>query len=64
MLFRSLYANGKIYFNELKNRLKRTSLDISQDITVKRGSISIRTEEKCIIMTIYEYLSIKYKKGF
>ncbi|MBW9170848.1 radical SAM protein [Clostridium estertheticum] len=58
-----LYANGKIYFNELKNRLKTISIDVSQDITVKRGSLSIKIKERCIIMTIYEYVSIKYKKN-
>ena len=47
-----LYANGKIYFKELKNRLKTIVIDVSQDITVKRGSISISINGKFIIMTL------------
>lgn len=57
-----LYANGKSYFNDLKNRTKKFSIEVSQDITIKRGSISISIKDKCIIMTIYEYVSEKYKK--
>lgn len=59
-----LYANGKIYFNELKNRLKTIFIDVSQDSTVKRESISLSINGQCIVMTLYEYLSINYKKKF
>ena len=57
-----LYANGKIYFNELKNRLNINVIDVSQDIAVKRGNISINIKGQCIIMSMYEYLTTKYKR--
>ncbi|HEY8888865.1 MAG TPA: radical SAM protein [Clostridium sp.] len=59
-----LYANGKSFFNDMKKQIKPISIEVCQDITIIRGSVSICIEEKCIIMTIYEYVSEKYKKGF
>ena len=59
-----LYANGKSFFNGIKKQIKTVSIEVLQDITIKRGSISISIGEKRIIMTIYEYVSSKYKEGF
>ena len=59
-----LYANGKSFFNDIKKQISTFSIEVFQDISLKRGSISVSTEEKCIIMNINEYASIKYKKGF
>jgi len=59
-----LYANSKSFFNNMKKQIKTISIYICQDIAVKRGSISICIDGECIIMTIYEYVSAKYKEGF
>ncbi len=59
-----LYANGKSFFNDMKKQVEIVSIDVFQDIEIKRGSICICIEEKCIIMTIYEYVHKKYKEGF
>ena len=59
-----LYANGKSFFNDIKKQINTISIEVFQDITIERGSISVCIEEKCIIMTIYEYASTKYKEGF
>ncbi|WP_291632332.1 radical SAM protein [Clostridium sp.] len=59
-----LYANGKSFFKDIKKQISTISIDVSQDITIERGSIGICMNEKCIIMTIYEYVSTKYKEGF
>lgn len=59
-----LYANGKSFFNDMKKQITTTAIQVFQDITIERGSISICIGEKCIIMTIYEYVSTKYKKGY
>jgi len=59
-----LYANGKSFFYEMKKRIKTISIKVCQDDDIKRESVSIYIEEKCINMTIYEYASIKYKEEF
>ena len=59
-----LYANGKSFFNDIKKQINTISIEVFQDTTIKRGSIGIGVGEKCIIMTIYEYASTKYKEGF
>ena len=59
-----LYANGKSFFNDMKKQIKTISIEVCQDITIIRGSVSICIDEICIIMTIYDYVSEKYKKGF
>ena len=59
-----LYANGKSFFNDIKKQINTISIEVFQDITIERGSISICIGEKCIIMTIYEYAYTKYKEGF
>ena len=58
-----LYANGKSFFNDMKKQINTISIEVLQDIIVERGSISICIGEKCTIMTIYEYLSARYKEG-
>jgi histone acetyltransferase (RNA polymerase elongator complex component) len=59
-----LYANGKSFFNDIKKQINTISIDVFQDITLQRGSISICMGEKCVIMTIHEYATAKYKEGF
>jgi len=59
-----LYANGKSFFNDIKKQIATISIEVNQDIAIKRGSISVFNEEKCIIMTINEYAYTKYKEGF
>ena len=59
-----LYANGKSFFNDIKKQIATIIIDVAQDATIKRGSVSVCKEEKCMIMTIYEYASIKYKEGY
>lgn len=59
-----LYANGKSFFNDMKKQIPTTAIQVVQDITIERGSISVCIGEKCIIMTIYEYASTEYKKGY
>jgi len=59
-----LYASGKSFFYDMKKQIKTVSIDVVQDITIKRGSIGICIEDKCTIMTIYEYVYKKYKEGF
>ncbi|MBU3189226.1 radical SAM protein [Clostridium bowmanii] len=58
-----LYANGKSFFNDIKKQIATISIEVFQDISIKRESISVCIDKKCIIMTIYEYVSAKYKKG-
>ncbi|MGH4138096.1 elongator complex protein 3 [Clostridium sp.] len=58
-----LYANGKSFFNDMKKQINTISIEVFQDITIERGSISVCISEKCIIMTIYEYVCAKYKEG-
>jgi histone acetyltransferase (RNA polymerase elongator complex component) len=59
-----LYANGKSFFYDMKKQIHAISIDVLQDKTIQRGSMCVSTEEKCIIMTINEYASLKYKEGF
>ena len=59
-----LYANGKSFFYEMKKQIKTISIQVCQDNDIKRESIGICIGEKSIIMTIYEYVSTKYKEGF
>jgi len=56
-----LYANGKSFFNYMKNQIKELKIEVTQDKAIKRGSISICVGEKCFIKTIYEYALEKYK---
>lgn len=57
-----LYANGKSFFYDMKKQIKTVSIEILQDDTINRGSINIFIEKKCIKMTIYDYVYIKYKE--
>ncbi|MCB2292059.1 radical SAM protein [Clostridium algoriphilum] len=59
-----LYANGKSFFNDMKKQIGKVSIEVLQDTTINRGSISICLKEKCITMTIYEYVYIKYIEKF
>ena len=59
-----LYANGKSFFYDMKKQISTNLIEVVQDITLERGSISVCMREKCIIMSIYEYAHTKYKKGF
>jgi len=59
-----LYANGKSFFKDIKKQINMISIEVFQDITIKRGSISVSNDEKCINKTVYEYVSMKYKEGF
>ena len=59
-----LYANGKSFFYDIKKQISTNLIEVFQDITLERGSISVCMREKCIIMSIYEYAQTKYKKGF
>jgi histone acetyltransferase (RNA polymerase elongator complex component) len=59
-----LYANGKSYFNNMKKQIKAISIDVSQDLHIQRGSISIGIGDKSIVMTIYEYAFAKYQEEF
>ena len=59
-----LYANGKSFFYDIKKQISAMSIEVLQDKTVQRGSICVSAGEKCIIMTINEYASRKYKEGF
>ena len=58
-----LYANGKSFFYDMKKQIAISLLEVFQDNTLERGSISVCTDEKCIIMSIYEYAHTKYKEG-
>jgi len=58
-----LYANGKSFFIDLKKQFKMFPIEVSQDVTIKRESVSVCIEKKHNIMTIYEYVSSKYNKG-
>jgi histone acetyltransferase (RNA polymerase elongator complex component) len=59
-----LYANGKSFFNDMKKQIATPLIEVFQDGAIERGSISTCIGEKCIIMTIYEYASSKYKEGY
>ncbi|MGH4122326.1 MAG: elongator complex protein 3 [Clostridium sp.] len=59
-----LYANGKSFFYDIKKQIATNLIEVFQDITIERGSISVCIEEKCINMSIYEYAHKKYKEGF
>ncbi|MGV8980269.1 elongator complex protein 3 [Clostridium sp.] len=58
-----LYANGKSFFNDIKKQIATISIEVFQDISIERGSISVCIDGKCIIMTIYECVFAKYKEG-
>lgn len=59
-----LYANGKSFFNDIKKQITTISIEVNQDSSIKRGSISVSSAERSIIMTINEYAYEKYKEGF
>ena len=59
-----LYANGKSFFNNMKEQIKTSLIEVSQDEHIKRGSINIGIGEKCIVMSIYEYACAKYQEQF
>lgn len=59
-----LYANGKSYFNNMKNKINKFKIEVTQEKDIKRGSISICIGDKSILMTIYEYALEKYKQEF
>lgn len=59
-----LYANGKSFFNDMKKQINTISIEVLQDTSIKRGIINVVIGEKCIIMTIYEYVFQKYKEGY
>ena len=59
-----LYADRKSFFNDMKKQIPTILIEVFQDDTIERGSISVCMEERCIIMTIYEYASTKYKEGY
>lgn len=59
-----LYANGKSFFYDIKKQITTILIEVFQDITIERGSISVCIGEKCINMSICEYAGTKYKEGF
>lgn len=58
-----LYANKKKFFNDMKEQLKTTNINVAQDKSIQRGSLILKQEEKEIKMSIYEYMTRKYKEG-
>ncbi|MGH4119962.1 elongator complex protein 3 [Clostridium sp.] len=59
-----LYANGKIYFNDMKKHINTMCIEVSQDISIEIGSVGVSIGIECIIMTVYEYASMKYSEEF
>jgi len=59
-----LYAKGKSFFYDIKKQIPTITIEVFQDSTVERGSISACIEEKCINISVYEYAQAKYKEGF
>jgi len=59
-----LYANGKSFFYDIKKQIATILIEVFQDTTIKRGSISACIGERCINISIYEYAEAKYKEGF
>lgn len=59
-----LYANGKIFFNDMKKQFNTNCIEVFQDTSIELRSIAVSIGGKCIIMTIHEYALTKYKEGF
>jgi histone acetyltransferase (RNA polymerase elongator complex component) len=59
-----LYANGKSFFNNMKKQINTIYIEVIQDNSIQLGSIAVCVGSEFIIMTIYEYASMKYSEGF
>lgn len=59
-----LYASSKSFFNDIKKQINEISVEVLQDVTIKRGSMFVSTGEENVTMAINEYAVIRYKEGF
>ncbi|MCJ7689308.1 MAG: radical SAM protein, partial [Clostridiaceae bacterium] len=46
-----LYANGKIFFNDMKKQINTIYIEVTQDISIEMGSTSVCIGSECISMT-------------
>lgn len=59
-----LYAQGKKYFNAMKQQFGKQNIIIVQNNGLDIGSLAISYNGKCCKKSIERFLSIKYKEGY
>lgn len=55
-----LYANGKEYFNQMKELLKRKAIKVISDSTLNRGELIIEYGTEVKKMSLFDYMYEKY----
>ncbi|AKN29438.1 radical SAM protein [Clostridium carboxidivorans P7] len=58
-----IYANKKKFFQDIKQQLITTNIQVKQDNCVQRGSLLFVYSEKSKNVSIFEYMRKKYKEG-
>lgn len=58
-----IYANKKSFFNDMKSKLKTSNIEIIQDMSIDRGCILLKIEDKTIKLSLNNYLENMYKEG-
>lgn len=58
-----LYANKKKFFNDIKQQLITTNIEIKQDNTVEKGNLLLMQGEKSKNISVFDYMANKYKEG-
>lgn len=58
-----IYANKKSFFNDMKNKLKTSNIEIIQDMSIDRGCILLKIEDKTINLSLKNYIENMYKEG-
>ncbi len=58
-----LYANKKKFFNDIKQQLITTNIEVKQDNTVEKGNLFLIQDEKSKNVSVFDYMKDKYKEG-
>jgi len=58
-----LYANKKLFFNDMKRYIITDKLNVLVDNSLKIGEIAFKYKDKCWKMSIFEFISDKVKEG-
>lgn len=59
-----LFSNRKVYFNDIKKQLSTINMQVKQCENIERGEISLKIGSTSINLSIYDYLTNKYKEGY
>lgn len=58
-----LYANKKLFFNDMKRYIATDKLTVLVDNTLELGELSFENKDRCWNMSIKEFISNKVKEG-